>query len=137
MLVNRTIDKPKEKLELLLNFLRKNDLLDNLISFKKKDSIVFINQYYIEEKKMCEILKIEQKTLRNWDKKSKGYLTLSYGSYRRKLEMIRFELLNKFNNDEEIFKKKYYDIYSLLQFLCFENSSSRLNKEFKKRNVFL
>ncbi len=126
MLIKRTIDKPSEKLDLLVTYLKKNAIYNDQINFKKNDGLISINWHYIEENKVCEILQVSKVTIRNWDDMNNGFLSFSYHNYLNTLERIKYglDIKNYYLKDDDAYKKRYYSIFHLLQFLCFQKSKS-------------
>jgi hypothetical protein len=70
MLINRTIDKPDEKLALLIKKKKKNGYLKDDNSYKVCKEFFILSEMFIEENAICKELKISATTIRNWDSNS-------------------------------------------------------------------
>jgi hypothetical protein len=131
MLINRTIAKPNEKIELLTTYLEKNKILDDFYQLKITNDIIQINRYFIEEKKLCEILHISKNTLRQWNENMNGSLVYSIRNYLIGAESVSFFLdsKRKLAYWSEIDRSRYYIIFNLFHFLV---QNSRRQKYIKK-----
>ena len=70
MLIKRNIDKPNEKLDLLVKYIEDNNLWGAIYRTNNEKGNITIEKVYIPKFKVCEILSISERTLRNWNNKT-------------------------------------------------------------------
>lgn len=119
MLINRTIDKPKEKFKLLENYILNNNDIKRIYS-KEYSSLLYYPNIFLAEDQICKILSISSKTLRNWTKKSEYRIKVirSYQTFSNTL--LQEELFSKHLPVFDRSNERYYSLEGLYQFLYFQ-----------------
>ncbi len=142
-LINRTIDKPYDKLKLLSDFMLEKRLIER-ISNQLDEGIFNITDIYLDEKKICEVLKISRQTLKNWQKTYKDWFKPLDTDPIRELiidvnRIIKYELKSPRNIEPPSFihyrRTKYFNILSILDFLAINANTKRHNSHLRNKSI--
>ena len=141
MLINRTIDKPEEKLDLFKEYLKENNIVFEVTY--DNDRLFKTNNYYIEEDLLAKILEVTKSTLRNWRLTKKIKPIKNFHLFiddlkwiDKKVHSIPYDFLKGIKNKPRPYFYNINDVFNFLYFQAWSKSSENQKLINKIQNIY-